>query len=106
MSIPSKTAQKFPDNNNVSLTSLGNIYDDGCKTEIDKHECEEFKDKVPMLTAPRCRTTGMHVMNLKAPIPKNNHQCLLNAVPSNRKYQTAGMQNFTFLERIFFYMDP
>ena len=42
-------------------------------------------------------------MSLKAPIPKNNYQRLLNAVPSNRKYQTAGTQNFTSLERISFF---
>ena len=98
-----KTAQVYPDNNNISLISLGKLCDDGYEASINSEKCVVHKNNQEILTAPRCDKTGMYVINLNQPRNHQYHQQhLLNAIPSNQKFKTANIQDFISLERTSF----
>ena len=64
-----KTAQICKHVNNISLISLGKLCDGGCEAKITSKMCTVSKNERPIIKAPRCKTTGMCVMDITKPLP-------------------------------------
>ena len=61
--------------NNISLISLGNLCDGGHEEKVRKNICKAHKDESPIITAPRCKNMGMHVMYMMNLKPKFKIKC-------------------------------
>lgn len=59
-----KTAQICPDNTNMSLIYLGKLCNAGCEAVINSQVYNVYQIKTPILTAHRCKTTGMYVIDI------------------------------------------
>ena len=53
--------------NNMSLVSLGKLCNRCCEAMVTKKMCTACKDKDPIIKAPICTTTGMHIMDMTNP---------------------------------------
>jgi len=95
ISLQNKTAQLYPDNNNISLVSIGKSYDDGCKAILDKQECTIYKENKPIITAPRYFRTGIYIMKLHKPI---HH--LAQATIASRQHKVININEFIDIDRI------
>jgi len=68
-----KTTQICEHINNISLMSLGKLCDGGCEAKVTSKMCTVSKDERPIIKAPRCKSTGMYVMDITKPLP-NHYQ--------------------------------
>ena len=96
LSTHCKTVQICPDNKNATLISLGRLCDDNCTALLDKHRAVVYKNNTPIIRAPRCRQTGMHVMDL------NNPLSLANATLKHCSPKVIQIHTFAALSRVKF----
>ena len=101
-----KTAQICQHINNISLISLGKLCDGGCEAKLNSKMCTVYKDERPIIKAPRCKATGMYVMDVTKPLPNvklKQRAEMANSSLAQKQAKVANIQNFISLERLKFY---
>ena len=73
---------------------------------LTKKMCTACKDKAPIIKSPRCKSNGMHVLditNLRPNVNVKHHTAMTNSSLTQRQSKVANVQNCLSFERLIFF---